>query len=165
MEVDLEDRDLRVLELVEQYPRPTVTTLRESIHWADKNQHIHYRLDKLEERGLVETWKDKEADVAGALAPKRADVTEAGEELLKALDKEDRPADVEQRLTHVEAKVDNMQDAYGEVKRRIRELEAGLESTDGDVEGLADDVRGLRRAVEQLPAFTEDEFEFRTEDD
>lgn len=160
MEVDLEDRDLRVLELVAEYPRPTVSTLREAIHWASKNQHVHYRIDKLEEKGLVETWKDEDADVAGPLSPKRANVTEEGEGLLDELDGEERSEDVGERVERLEARLENTQTAYGEVQRRISELEEGLEEVDGDLEGVAADVRSLRRAVQQLPAFTEDEFEF-----
>jgi chromosome segregation ATPase len=160
MEVDLEDRDMRVLELVDEYPRPTVSTLREAIHWASKNQHIHYRLNKLEDRGLVETWKDEKTDGAGPLAPKRADVTGAGEELLEELDDPERPESVEARLDEMERQIKPLQETYGKMKKRVADLEREVESHDEDLDGVAEDVRSLRRALEQLPPFGKDEFEF-----
>lgn len=165
-DVDLKERDVEVMQLLESYGRPTVTTLREAIWWADKNQHVHYRLDKLEERELVETWKDDEGEFAGPLPPRRARLTESGREVLEVVDEDEgRPDGVEERLERMEKQVGKMRSTYGEVKERIVELEDEVESVDGDVEGVAEDVQNLRRAVEQLPMFSADEDEFEFADD
>ena len=162
-DVDLKEREVEVMELLESYGRPTVTTLREAIWWADKNQHVHYRLDRLEEKDLVETWKDDDdGDFSGPLPPRRARLSDSGREVLEVVDEDEgRPDGVEERLKRMEKQVGRMRSTYGEVKERIVELEDEVESVDGDVEDVADDVQNLRRAVEQLPMFSsENEFEF-----
>ena len=158
MVVDLADRDLRVLELVSEYPTPATSTLREAIYWADKNQHIHYRLDNLEEKELVETWKDNDAGTRGPLAPRRADTTAEGEELLEAVTDDSQPEGVKERLDELEKQVRAMSRTYGEVKQRIVEIESELKDVDGDVGDVAEDVETLRRLVADEEFVAEGEF-------
>lgn len=158
---DLADRDLRVLELTEQYPRPTVTTLREALYWAEKNQHVHYRLDKLEERDLVTTWKDEETETRGPLDPRRADTTEAGEALLDDVERENEYSSVEERLDEVERKVENALEQFGLAKRRIVDAEEKLEDVDGDVSDVREDLGRVKELMEHGPmTATVDEFDF-----
>jgi DNA-binding PadR family transcriptional regulator len=162
-DVDLKQREVEVLDRLESYGRPTVTTLREAIWWADENQHVHYRLDKLEERELVETWKDDDGEFSGPLPPRRAKLTESGSEVLEMIDEDEaRPDDLEGRVEQLEKQVGAMASTYREIKERIVQTEEDLEDVDGDVDDVVEDVRNLRRAVEQIPMFgaDEDEFEF-----
>ncbi|WP_148709126.1 prefoldin domain-containing protein [Haloarcula quadrata] len=148
-DIDLPERAVEVLELVDEYGRPTATTLREAIYWASKNQHIHYRLDQLAGRGLVETWKDEDAGGRGALAPRRATTTGEGEEFLDLVDEDGgTPDTVEERLEELEKTMANMKDTYGKAKKRIAELEAEVEEHDEDLDGLAEGVRDIRRFLD-----------------
>lgn len=158
---DLADRDLRVLELTEQYPRPTVTTLREVLYWAEKNQHVHYRLDKLEERGLVTTWKDEDTETRGPLDPRRANTTEAGEALLDDVERESEYSSVEERLDEVERKVENALEQFGLAKRRIVDAEEKLEEVDSDVSDVREDLGRVKELMKDGPmTATVDEFDF-----
>lgn len=145
-DIDLPNRTVEVLEIVDEYGRPTTTTIREAIYWADKNQHIHYRLDQLASKGLVETWKDEDAGGRGALAPRRATTTDEGEEFLNIVDEEDgTPETVEERLEELEKTMANMKGTYGRAKKRIAELEAEVEEHDADLDDMAEDVRDIHR--------------------
>lgn len=151
--IDLEERDVRVLMQVDEYVRTEVSTLREAIYWAERNQHIHYRLNKLEERSLVETWKNDDADKRGSLPPRCVTITDEGEALCEELEDEDgRPDGVEERLEAVEKQVGSMRGTYGEVKERIVELEETVEELedefDTDLESLNDDIANLRRSLD-----------------
>ncbi len=148
-DIELPDRTIEVLELIDEYGRPTATTLREAIYWADKNQHIHYRLDQLASKGLVETWKDEDAGGRGALSPRRATTTDEGEEFLELLNEEDTiPDTVEERLERLERHLSPMRETYGEIKKRVKELEDEVEEHDEDLDDLAEDVRDIRRFLD-----------------
>lgn len=161
-ETDLADRDLRVLKLVKKYPRPTVTTMREAFYWAEKNQHVHYRLDKLEERGLVETWKDEETETRGHLNPRRATTTEAGEALLNNVEHDEDGGSVEERLERIEKRLERFEETYGKMKRRVVEAEQKLDDYDEEMRGVREDLTRLKRLMEdeQMPTATAEEFTF-----
>lgn len=147
-ETDLADRDLRVLELVEKYPQPIVTTMREAFYWADKNQHVHYRLDKLEERGLVETWKDGETETRGHLKPRRATTTEAGEALLNDVEHDEDGKSVEERLERIEKRLERFEETYGKMKRRVVEAEEKLDDHDEEMRDVREELARLTRLME-----------------
>lgn len=147
-DIDLPDRTVEVLELVDEYGRPTATTLREAIYWAEKNQHIHYRLDQLVSKGLVETWKDEDAGGRGALAPRRATTTDEGEEFLELIDEDETADSVEERLDLLEKQMNNMVDTYAEVKKRVADLENEVEEHDEDLEDVAEDIRDIHRFLD-----------------
>jgi len=160
-ETDLADRDLRVLELVEKYPQPIVTTIREALYWADKNQHVHYRLDKLEKRGLVETWKDEETETRGHLKPRRATTTEAGAALLNDVEHDEDGGSVEERLEWIEKRLEQFEETYGAMKRRVVEAEEELEDHDEEMCDVREDLERLQRLMEDEPmAVTAEEFTF-----
>jgi len=147
--IELPDRTIEVMELIGEYGRPTTSTLREAIYWASENQHIHYRLNQLEDAGLVETWKDEDAGGRGALAPRRARLTDEGEEFLELVAEEDgAPDTVEERLDRLEKQLGQMRDTYGTVKQRIVELEEEVEEHDEDLDDLAEDIRDIRRFLD-----------------
>lgn len=145
--IDLPERAVEVLLTIDEYPHPTTTTIRESRHWADKNQHIHYRLDQLAEHGLIETWKDDDAGGRGALAPRRAKLTDEGERFVEMIDEDERPDSVEERLELMEKKVGRMQEVYGTVKERIVELEEAIEEHDENLDDIAEQVENVKRFV------------------
>ncbi|WP_424008698.1 hypothetical protein [Haloferax denitrificans] len=159
---DLADRDLRVLELAEQYPRPTVTTLREALYWAKKNQHVHYRLDKLEERGLVTTWKDEETETRGPLDPRRATATDAGEALLAEVESDEEENSIEERLDRVEQRLERFEETYGKVKKRIVEAEQQLDEHDKEMREVREDLGRVQQLMENgpMPTMSGEEFEF-----
>jgi DNA-binding MarR family transcriptional regulator len=164
-ETDLADRDLRVLELVEQYPRPTVTTMREALYWASKNQHVHYRLDKLEERGLIESWKDEDTETRGPLDPRRATTTEAGEALLDDVEHDDGGGSVEERLERIEKRLKRFEDTYGKIKKHIVDAEKRLDEHDEEMYEVREDIERVQRLVDgESMAATVDEFEFGDDD-
>lgn len=164
-ETDLADRDLRVLELVNQYPRPTVTTIREALYWASKNQHIHYRLDKLEERGLVETWTDEETQTRGPLDPRRATTTDAGEALLADVERDEGSKDIEERLDRVEQRLERFEETYGKVKKRIVKAEQQLDEHDEEIREVRENLGRVKQLMENdpMPTMSLEEFDFDRE--
>lgn len=142
---DLPDRAVEVLITIDDYPRPTTTTIRESHHWADKNQHIHYRLNQLEEKGLIETWNDDGSGGRGALAPRRTALTDDGENLLEHINEGAKPDTIEERVDKLEKKMINMQKAYGKVKGRIKDLEEEVEEHDEDLDDVAEEIENVKR--------------------
>lgn len=147
--VDLPDRAIEVLELVVATGGSTTTTsLKEATHWATENQHIHYRLDQLEEAELVQTWIDDDSG-RSPLGTRRASSTDAGDEFIDEIDDENKhDKSLEARVERLEEQFAPMRDTYGEVKRRIVELEKAVEEHDDDLDAIAEDVRYLREFVE-----------------
>ena len=164
-DIGLEERDVQVLRRVQEYGRPLTSTLKQSVWWADENQHIHYRLDKLEESGFVESWGDEDVDSRGPLDPRRATTTDVGDSILTGLEREDeRPDGVEDRLTRVEKSLDAMSDTYGRAKRRIVELEETVDEMDDeldrDLDNLAADLENLRQSMDDESDSLTDELVF-----
>lgn len=137
------DRDVEILELVESNPDSTITTLREMVYWASKNQHVHYRVNKLEERDLVETEKDEEAVSRGPLPPVRVSPTEAGVAKVAAIDDEAAET-VEERVEMLEKSVGKWGDTYAAMKRRIVELEETIEEYERELDRLGEDVERIK---------------------
>lgn len=145
--VDLPDRTLEVLVTADQFTNDTmVSTLRESFHWAEKNQHIHYRVNQLEDAGLVTTYKDEDARRHGPLAPRKVRVTEDGEEIADEFD-ENVPDGLEERMERVEKQLKQMKHTYGDVKQRMVEMEGEVDDMDSK---MAEARLLLKRAIEAL---------------
>ncbi|WP_227130949.1 hypothetical protein [Halorubellus salinus] len=164
-DIGLEKRDVQVLRRVQEYGKPLTSTLKESVWWADENQHIHYRLDKLEKSGFVESWGDEYVDSRGPLDPRRATTTDMGDSILDELDRDDeRPDGVEERLTRVEKSLDAMGDTYGKVKQRIVELEEAVDELEdefgSDLEELNNSIENLKRSVDDGGESLADELVF-----
>jgi len=147
--VDLATRDVEVLELVVESSGASVTTLREALWWAEKNQHVHYRLDKLEERGLIESWKDDETTTRGPLSPRRVAATDEGEELLGVIGDE-RAEGIEERLATVEKQVDVWGATHAEVKRRIVEAEGRIDELEAENRELGEELARVWDVVEDM---------------
>jgi chromosome segregation ATPase len=138
----------------------TAGEVQQMLGWAEENHHVTYRYDKLEDAGYVETEKDPERGPSNQLPPRVARATEEGEELVEAVEYEPEDRALDERVERLEKQIEPLRETYGKMKKRIAELEEEVESHDEDLEDVSANVRSLRRAVEQLPAFAEDEFEF-----
>lgn len=161
-DVDLADRDVEVLEMVVQHPESTVTRLREATHWAEKNQHIHYRLDKLSDDGYVETWTDPETETRGPLDPIRVSPTDEGEELMEIVGT-DRPAGLEARVEELEKEADHWRPTYMRVRELVNEFRQTVEEQNRRIDRLEEDVERIKHLREQEredEASLVDEFEF-----
>ncbi|UPV73195.1 hypothetical protein M0R89_11615 [Halorussus limi] len=148
-DIDLASEDLQVLHVIHDADHAvTTTTVREQMHWADDSAQIRYRLDKLEDRGLVETWHDDERAEPHQMPPRVAETTDAGDAIADDHDDDRETLPVEERMARIEQQLDRMRDTYGTVKQRIVELEEEVEDHDEDLDDLAEDIRALRRYVE-----------------
>lgn len=146
--IDLAREDLAVLNAVEDAEQAiTTSTIREQMHWADQSSQIRYRLDKLEERGLVETWHAEDRAEPHQMPPRVAEETEAGASI--AADHRDDPETLptEERLARVEKQLVRMRETYGEVKRRLVEVEEELDEYDDDLDDLSRKVDRIISAI------------------
>lgn len=133
---DLADRDIEVLQRINEYPQPTVTTLRESLHWASKNQHVHYRVSKLEEREMVTVSADEDANSRGPLPPNRVSLTSEGEELAEMIE-DDEYDGLEERVDKLEQKVGTAANTYGAVKKELADHRDRIEKLEKRTSGYA----------------------------
>lgn len=148
-EIDLAREDLQVLHAIRSANRPpTTTTIKEQLHWADDAGQIRYRLDKLEQRGLIDTWQAADRGEPHKMDPRVAELTSAGKEI--ADDHEDDPETLplEQRVTKVEKRVDALQDRYVTAKQHIIEIAEEVEQHDDDLEDLAEKIRDVQRFLD-----------------
>jgi chromosome segregation ATPase len=149
-ELDLAREDVDVLrEVRNQDDGRGVTTgeIRQMLGWAEENHHVNYRLEKLEERGLVGTEKDPERGPNNQLPPKVAYVTEEGEQLVEEVEYQPEDKALVERVERIENQMGTMRDTYGEVKQRIVEIEERLDEYDEDLDDLAEELRNLRRSL------------------
>lgn len=148
-EIDLKREDLAVLHVVSEANQAiTTTTIRESIHWADSSRVIRYRLDRLEERDLVDTWTDESRAELHQMPPRVAETTEAGANIADEHEDDPEILPVEERLARIEKQLSKMRETYGEAKQRIVELEKEVEGHDGDLDDLAEEIRNIQRFLE-----------------
>ncbi|MFP8953107.1 hypothetical protein ACLI4Z_09075 [Natrialbaceae archaeon A-arb3/5] len=165
---NLARRDIEVLAQLHDYTdggkrAVPASRIRDALAWADDNQHIRYRFDKLEDEGLVESWKADE-DTPGAQVPPRvAKPTNEGVELAEEIELQ-KPADTLERIERVEKQLARMRETYGQVKQRIVEVEQRVDELEGDVdddlEDLAEDVRNIKRSLDGGPLIDADEMTF-----
>lgn len=148
-EIDLAREDLQTLHAISSTNRPvTTTTIKEQLHWADSGSQVRYRLDKLEERGLIETRKDEERAKDHQMPPRVAVTTSAGDEV--AAEFEDNPGTlpVEKRVSQLETQLQKFQQSYNAIKGRIVELEEQVEQHDEDLDSINSRVDDLVRAID-----------------
>lgn len=158
-ELDLAREDIDVLrEVVNQHDGRGVTAgeVRRMIGWAGENHHVTYRFDNLEEVGYIVTEKDPERGPSNQLPPRVARPTEAGVELIDAVDYTPEDRALEERVERLEKQVGKMAKTYGEVKQRIVALEEELEEYDEDLEEVVNELRAVQGIVES----GKDEFVF-----
>ena len=158
----LNERDREVLRLVANYEPSRASTIREAVHWADRNQDIHYRWQKLEEHGLI--YLEEQRDDTVPINPKVARITQDGHNELAEHLEEDAPRTVQERIERLEKQMSKMRETYGEVKQRIvrteeriNELEADV---DGDLEALNSDIENLKRSIDDAPLMDASEMQF-----
>lgn len=156
---DLPDRAIDVLAAIDETRavHPTTQTIRETVHWAEKNQHVHYRLDQLEEANLIETWTDDDAGGRGALAPRRAKLTDAGGKFTDEEIEKENNGDIEKRVRNLEKQMTAMQRTYGRVKQSLIDVENEVEDHDEDLDDLADDIRHIQRCLDEDITENDDE--------
>lgn len=135
--IDLAREDLAVLHAVNAADRPvTTSTLREQMHWADSGSQIRYRLDKLEERGLVTTEYDDDRTAEHEMAARVAEVTSAGDAIAAEHEDDPETLPVDERLERLEKQVGQIGDTHGQIKNRIVELENAVEDHDANLDNL-----------------------------
>lgn len=147
-EIDLAREDLAVLHAIASANNPvTTSTLCEQLHWANSSRQVRYRLDKLEERGLIKTRKDDDRSPAHQMPVRVATMTEAGREINEEFDDNPETLPVEKRLARLEKQVGKMQETYGKVKNRIVDLEEEVEEHDDDLKDVSEQIRNIKRVL------------------
>lgn len=144
-------KDVEVLVVLYERDEPsTVSDLRDVLAWADESHHVTYRLDKLEERGYVESEKDDSRGRDNQLAPRVAWTTDDGDNLAAAVEVDWDTMEIEERVEVVEGQLDHFRSTYAEAKRRIHECEEEIEELESENERLREDVERLQSVVEDL---------------
>lgn len=147
-EIDLTREDLAVLHAIVSADRAvTTSTLREQMHWAETGRQIRYRLDKIEERDLIETWRDKERSPAHQMAVRVAEETEAGASIAAEFEDNPETLPIDERLARVETLLEKMNDNYGKIKRRIVDLEERVNEHDDDLDEIAEDLGRIKHLL------------------
>ena len=148
-EIDLAREDLEALRAIVSAHNPvTTSTLREQLHWADSSRKVRYRLDNLEQRGLVETRKDDDRSPAHQMPVRVATATDAGCKIAEEYDDDTETLPLEERLARLEKQVGKMQETYGKVKTRIVDLEDEVADHDDDFEEVAEEIRNIKRFLD-----------------
>lgn len=154
-EIDLAREDLAVLHAVRDANRPvTTSTLREQMHWADSGSQIRYRLDKLEDCGLVDTWHDDDRTADHEMAARVAETTDAGDAIADEHEDDPETLPVEERLERIEQQLSRMQETYGEAKHRIVELEDAVDAHDDELDDLDEKVGRIISLLEDSDSRT-----------
>lgn len=158
---DLNERDREVLRLVHQYEPARASTIREALHWADRNQDIHYRWSKLEDAGLI--YLEEIPDDSVPINPKEAKITREGHEEIEQHLESEQPRTAEERLERIEKQLSAMRQTYGRVKQRIVRVEDRLEKLEElheeDAESLHEELQHIKRAIDG-PTIDADELQF-----
>lgn len=146
--IDLAREDLAVLHAIRDANRPvTTSTLREQMHWADSGSQVRYRLDKLEERGLITTEYDDDRTKDHEMAARVATTTDAGDAIAQEHDDDPETLPVEERLKRLEKQVEQIGSTHAKIKNRIVELEDDVDAHDNE---LADLDERLGRIINLL---------------
>lgn len=148
--IDLAHEDLTLLHaIVAADHEISTSTLREQMHWATSSRQVRYRLDKLEERELIETRRDDKRTPDHQMPVRVASPTNAGREIAAEFREDPGTLPLTERMEQVERQLSTMRETYGEVKRRIVAVESDLEEYDEDLDGIARQIRALQRVVEE----------------
>ncbi|MDS0277364.1 MarR family transcriptional regulator [Halomicroarcula sp. S1AR25-4] len=154
-EIDLAREDLEVLHAIVSAHNPvTTSTLREQLHWADSSRKVRYRLDNLEQRGLIETRKDDDRSPAHQMPVRVAAATDAGHEIAEAYEDAPETLPLEVRVARLENQMSPMRNTYGKVKKRIAAIEEDLEEHDADLEEVAEEIQNIKRFLDDSSSRT-----------
>lgn len=151
-QTELTEEDLDTLDIVAKNEPVRSRTIAENTYWADSSKDVNYRLQKLEEYGLVE--REEIEDSQYPVNPKQAWITEDGHEILATLD-DSQPRTLEERVERMEKQVGRMRETYGQVKQRIVALEERLEELEDDVDKdfteVANELTRINNTLEDEP--------------
>mgnify|MGYP006280512337 FL=1 len=151
--MDLDAKGFDVYEAIYEHGGEAVTTEIKGWTGIEKNAIVHYRLDKLEDEGIIEIGVGEAA--GDRTPPKKAELTEKGRELAEnGLFDEEEPTIVERmdrcerRMKAVEGEFQDLSDEfrswrYDEEEDReveIRDLLDRLEKFERLLEGVPDDA-------------------------
>ena len=164
-EPKITDEDFDVLDLVAKNEPVRSKTLTENIYWADSTKDINYRLQKLEDHGLVE--REEVPDSQYPVNPKQAWITEDGHKRLATLE-DSAPRTLEERVEKMEKQVGRMRETYGKIKQRVVRIENRLDEledgVDDDLDALGEDIRNIKRNLDDGPLIDADEMTFGDDD-
>lgn len=150
---DLAHEDIDVLRELDDAShgdgRVSLTTgqLRRRIEWAEKSYHVTYRLDKLEERGMIDTRKDLERGPSNQLPPRVARLTDKGESIAERVEDRVESKELEDRVERLEHLADIRGTRSVNMQQRIVESEERIDELEQENRHLREDVKKLRRAV------------------
>ncbi|GAA0532538.1 hypothetical protein ABNG02_00890 [Halorubrum ejinorense] len=117
----IEQRDREVLSvLVEQGGETTTSTLRDRILWMNQPSQSSYRLDKLDDMGLVSATSGVSD---GSYVTRRVQLTDSGREFVDNHDIETGDPNCEDRLNKLEAKNKSLQKQVAAQQAVIDEIE------------------------------------------
>lgn len=147
-EIDLAKEDLQVLHAIRSANRPPTTrTIKEELYWADDSGKVRYRLDKLEERGLIDSWQAPDRGEDHEFDPRVSELTPAGEEIADEFEDNDESLPLRRRVKKVEKQQKRMRETYGKVKQRIVALEEEVEQHDEDLDEINTRVDDIIRSL------------------
>lgn len=133
--MNVEQRDEDVLAVLADTGETTTSTLRDRLDWMDTPAQSSYRIDKLEDLGLVETTDGVQN---GQPVTRRVDITLDGLDYTDSNDIEHERLSLEQRIERLEAEKDKM-------RRRMEAQQAVI-----DAYQTAFDSIGIEIEVEDI---------------
>lgn len=151
MKMELRDDDVRVLRAVDHLAgtdgETHIKQLDRKVRRLGRDQ-IRYRIDRLEDQFLVETWQAEEPLRPGEFPPKKIRCTDEAADVLENTEIEEMSA--EERIEQLDEQVELALDTYGEVKRQVCENRDEIDELEDRMDDIEAEISDLMAKLDRL---------------